>query len=206
MRDRELLNLFVTGTVLRRMIQLVGKKRAKTHLLTRYGEVVHSTLRHVHATWGAIAVRRMVDTTRGTRSLMRLLIAIQDRSSEITRVWFVSEWNPDLRDVAEKTFDRIAGRKNPHLTKQTVLDDQRYLRDRTQKIVNWANAYVAHHGTPPPTSPTFRDLRLAINAVVRVNNKYAELLLERKAMMPTILEPWESVFEVPWVAKRRKRH
>jgi len=86
-----------------------------------------------------------------------------------------------------------------------VIADQQRLQRDTRNVVDWANAYVAHRGAPLPTSPTYRDLRIAINAVTRVNNKYAVLLNELGAKMPPIPESWESVFEVPWVTRRRRR-
>ncbi len=201
----ELLDLFATRAVLWRIIRILSRRRGKKHPLMLYGGVVYGAIRLAYATYGALAVRRMVDSKPGARSLMRLLMAVQGRPSEITRSWFVSQWDPSLHHLAERAFNRLAGKGRPYLTRKIVLNDQQRLRDRTKKIVDWANAYVAHRGAHPPAPATFRDLRLAINAVMRINNKYAELLIEREAMKPVILEPWESVFYVPWLRGSRRR-
>ncbi|HXX39549.1 MAG TPA: hypothetical protein VEP50_15620 [bacterium] len=112
-----------------------------------------------------------------------------------------------MQPVANRNFNRLVrGKRHAEVPRQMVLDDERHLRDRTQRIVDWTNTYITHHGTNrPPTRLTFRDLRLATAAVIRVANKYAELLNEPKAVMPTILAPWQAIFEVPWIARRRRK-
>ncbi len=193
--------------------------RIKIFLRTRFGQihapvcearrtqsrraVVRLTLLRAHAATASLAVRRMVDPGRGMRSLMRLLDSIAKNPADVTRASFVERWPSEFRVVAERRFTRMAGR-GPHLTKKTVLADQAYLRDRTRKIVDYAHAYIAHRGPNPPPAPSFRDLRLATEAVIRVNNKYAQLLGEREAQMPTIIDAWESIFYEPWLTKRRR--
>src|SRR5579864_9272614 len=99
---RELVELLVTRRMLWRTMQVLTRRRGRNHPLTRYGGFLDDAMRRAFAAYGTLAVRRMVDTRRDARSLMRLLVSIHGHASEITRTWFTSEWDADLRQVAER--------------------------------------------------------------------------------------------------------
>lgn len=197
----ELLDLFVGRTVLWRMIQILGRKGRPPH----YG-VVLGAVQLAYPTYAAIAVRRLVDNRRGTLSVYKLLEQIANHPADLSRALFVSRWDPSQSDVAHRSFERLVGRRESHLTKKMVAADKQRLLDRTAKIVQWAHEHFAHRAAHPTASrPSFRNLRMAIEAVNRISNKYAELLGEHPAMMLVIPEPWETVFYEPLIRGRRRR-
>ncbi|HXX39548.1 MAG TPA: hypothetical protein VEP50_15615 [bacterium] len=81
----ELLDLLITRTILGGTIRVLERRRGKCHPIACYGGFVHDSLRRSYATYGAVAVRRMVDTDKGTVSLKRLLISIRDHPGVLTR-------------------------------------------------------------------------------------------------------------------------
>ncbi len=196
-----LMDLLVNRRVLWRVLRTLGQNRR----LAERGDVVLGALQLAYASYSALMVRQMVDESRNKVSLYGLLREIAERPEEISRRWFVSQWRPDVRNFAEKTFDRLAGRRRRHLTRATVLSDQKKLKDRTAKIVEWTNEHVAHRARRRTTAATFRDLRLATENVIRIANKYGELLHDLKVMMPTILDTWEEVLYEPWARRARRR-
>jgi hypothetical protein len=48
-------------------------------------------------------------------------------------------------------------------------------------------------------------LWLATENVIRIANKYGELLHDRKVMMPTILDAWDEVLYEPWARRMQRR-
>ncbi len=199
---RELLDLLVNKRVLWRMVRVLSNNKR----LRGYSGVVVAALEVAYASYAVSVVRRLVDEGKGKVSLYRLLGDIAKYATEVSREWFVADWNPAWRDVAERNFDRLSGRGKRHLTRQRVLADQKRLKNNAARIVNWANEHVAHRAVLRASTATFRDLRLAIQSIVRINNKYAKLLRQEEAVTPMIHEDWQTVFYEPWIRPRRERH
>lgn len=195
------MDLLVNRKVLWRALRTLGRNRR----LAERGNVFLGALQLAYASYGALMLRQMIDEARNKVSLWGLLRETAERPEEISRRWFVSQWRPDVRDFAEKAFDRLAGRRQRHPKRATVLSDQKKLKDRTAKVVEWTNEHVAHRARRRTTVATFRDLRLATETVIRIANKYGELLHDLKVIIPTILEPWEDVLYEPWALRIRRR-
>jgi len=147
-------------------------------------------------------VRQMVDDGKDALSLVNLLRDIAQHPEEISRRWYVAQWNPDFREVAERRFDALVGKGRRHLTREIVQTDLRRLTVRTARVVSWTNEHVAHRARRPTTAATFRDLRLAIENINRIANRYAALLHDREVVMPVIPEQWR---QVTWARRRRGR-
>ncbi len=196
-----LMDLLVNRRVLWRALRTLGRNRR----LADHSGVVLGALQLAYASYSVLMVRQMVDEAKNKVSLYGLLRDIAQHPEEISRRWFVSQWRPDVRDFADKTFDRLAGRRRQQLTRAVVLSDQKKLKDRTAKIVDWTNEHVAHRARRRTTVATFRDLRLATENVIRIANKYGELLHDQKVMMPTILDAWEEVLYEPWAKRTQRR-
>lgn len=154
------------------------------------------------AAYNVSMVRQMVDDDKDTLSLLNLLRDIAEHPEEISRRWYVAQWNPDFHEVAERRFDALVGKGRRHLTREIVQTDLRRLTVRTARVVKWTNEHVAHRARRPTTAATFRDLRFAIENINRIANKYAALLHDREVVMPVIQEQWR---QVTWARRRRAR-
>ena len=201
----EIRHLLMDLLVNRRILWQALRTLARNRRLAEHSGVVLGALQLAYASYSVLMVRQMVDEAKNKVSLFGLLRDIAERPEEISRRWFVSQWRADVRDFAHRMFDRLAGMRRRHLTRATVLSDQRKLKGRTAKIVDWTNEHVAHRARRRTTVATFRDLRLATENVIRIANKYGELLHDRKVMMPTILDAWDEVLYAPWARRMQRR-
>jgi hypothetical protein len=173
-----------------------------------------------YAATQSTAVRRQLDTTRGTVSLIRLLQAIERHRGAVSRERHVAlwvgdapeeqaidlgdgwNWTPFLEE-AHANFDRFSGsRERNYLDRALVQADIAKLKEVGQAVKRHVDEAIAHTALRrQPAVVTYDDLNAAIDVVAELVRKYTSLL---KAVMipwfePAIQQDWTAIFRQPWI-------
>jgi hypothetical protein len=174
------------------------------------------------STQGA-AVRRQLDRTRGTVSLIRLLDDIQQNPGVVTRDRHIAAWCGQagepawgdgaadaeaLRDElrlrdANRNFDRFAGAGRDTIDRALVRADVAELERAGEVVKRYVDQAVAHTALNPERSvPTYGDLNAAMDRVAELVAKYASLLNAEIlwGFEPAIQEDWKAPFRQAWIA------
>lgn len=155
----------------------------------------------------SMAVRRLVDPSKGTISLRHLLKWISRRPTGITRAWFVEASDPRSREVlpgqdrssADLYFDELTGACGPHASAAVVKADLDKLCQAGETIQRYTHEYLAHRSARPTTwLVTYTDLNAAIEAIAQIADRYARLLKVGVVAEPPVPEELKTVFQVPW--------
>lgn len=125
--------------------------------------------------WAAIRVRRIVDSHRGTVSLLRL-----------------------LRDIAAHA-NLFRGKT----TEDDVRKDIRKLEDETSKIKEYVDQYVAHRDRHPTADvPLNRELSHAVEMLADMFHKYYAILrITDIDLQPSYLGDPLAIFDYAWRTK-----
>lgn len=105
---------------------------------------------------------------------MRIIEDIHYNSKSFKKSWFLKRY-PDA--INEKLFDDFFSDNNS-LKKGVVLSDIKKLESRTKKIKDYADKWEAHWDEKRHKikSPTYNDLDLAVNSIVKIYKRYYYLL------------------------------
>jgi hypothetical protein len=164
-------------------------------------------LAETYAVTQTIALRRQVDTRRGTISLVRLLDRIARHARLVTRDYFLSHYGDDRRAVVlgeqhwEETF---AGRVGDHLDSAIPRADLAALTAAVSEVKNYVDEHLAHRSEeaqPAQVTVTFEDVHAAIDAVGHAYRKYFGLVsgATMLRLTPEIQGDWKAVFRQPWL-------
>jgi hypothetical protein len=167
-----------------------------------------------------VGVRRQLDTTKGTVSLLRLLEDIERHPGTMTRQRHVALWVGDdpqpvineadgwswtpFLDEAHANFDRFSGgRERDVISKEVIRSDIEAIKSAGRLVTDYVNDAVAHTTLRPERQvPTYADLNEAIDKLAELVNKYTSYLKASTIMQfePIIQGPdWTAIFRVPWI-------
>ena len=151
-----------------------------------------------------VAIRRLVDRSAGTISVVRLLGEIANHSTVVTRERHVALWRdaPWLDQQAHENYDRFADRTGDRLDRTLVRADQAAVTENVRVIETYVNDHVAHRAErPSAVRPTYQQMNEAIEAIAEVLRKYASLLRATALveMEPIIQDDWQAPFRRPWL-------
>ena len=155
----------------------------------------------------SMAVRRLVDPSKGTISLARLLKRIAKHPNGITRAWFVNTSDKRSKEVlpgrdrslADRAFDELTGTPGPHTSAVVVKADHDHLCNGGATIQRYTHEYLAHRSARPTTwLVTYPDLNAAIDAVTQIADRYARLLKVGVVVETPLPEDFQAVFQIPW--------
>lgn len=157
-----------------------------------------------------VRLRRITDTSKGSRSFIKFLERLKNEPSLLTRERYVSLYPDHIKEVAHKDFDRIAGKGSISFDASNVTKDINELKAIVSKINEYTNHHITHLASEDVLGkdykpPSFDDVRSAIDEVCRMTLKY-KLLFQANGqteILPTWTYNWKSVFEVPWIEKSK---
>jgi hypothetical protein len=172
-----------------------------------------------YAATQSVAVRRQLDTSKGTVSLIRLLEDLERHRGHVTREWHVSLWVGDkpepvidmgdgwtwtpFLDEAQANFDRFAGdRAHEHLDRGVVQADIARLKDAGAAVQTYVNEAIAHATLNRKSAVvTYAELNGAIDVVAELVGKYTSLLKAQAIAQfePDIQQDWTAIFRQPWI-------
>ena len=156
-----------------------------------------------YAAWAVMAVRRIAKAQKDSISFIGLLKDMEENYRLLTRERFVSLYRTEMKDCAERDFDRISGTEgSPHISPDMIGVDCAELEAITQTIEAYADKYVAHHDQRKLHDlPNWNDLEHCIAVVEKLALKYQFLFraIADETLLPTITYDWREVFYIPWL-------
>lgn len=154
-----------------------------------------------------MGVRGFRDQSNDVRSLWRLLYEILENPGVITRrshraLYRGTPNSPDF-DMANLTFDNVAGKGRNVLTQRDIKKDLRDLEDSNDRVRKFANKRIAHRTTPGQLRrpPKFNELDESMNSIDQIFCKY-NLLLTASGMssaFATRQYDWMEVLHEAWI-------
>jgi hypothetical protein len=166
-----------------------------------------------YATRITIEIRRLTDRRTDVISLRSLLEDIYSKPDIISREWFVAQYSDEFpfeRDIPNHDYNRFAdSSRDQYLSTSKIENDIRLLEDQTEKIVRFANKFIAHHDRKQGqhTIPTYEEAYSVIKQIDDLYCKYY-LLLNQGGMTsrePVIQYDWWDVFTVPWLKTYKEK-
>ena len=152
-------------------------------------EVYRWTMR-VYATHAAIGIRRLLDKSVKTYSLIMLLSKIEKNPQVITKRSFVIRYPQDLKDQGVDDFNNIAGPNAFSLPRDIVKRDLDKLTTISNKIRPIVDKVMAHRERSPKklSKPTWEELHDAIEKIAKMCAKYNLILnqVATSSMLPSI--------------------
>ena len=161
-----------------------------------------------YAAWAVMAVRRIAKAQKDSISFIGLLEDMGENYQLLTRERFVSLYRPEMKDCAERDFDRISGVEgSPYISPDMISVDIAELEAVAQTIEAYADKYVAHHDRRKLHNlPTWNDLGHCIKVVEKLALKYQFLFraISYETLLPTIIDDWKEVFYIPWLSQENQ--
>jgi hypothetical protein len=161
-------------------------------------------------------VRRLVDSQHGTVSLKRLLHAIVEQPTVITRARRHSIHGPIESDYLRKLVDDgftktwvtvpdAAHPENDHVDPAIVKADLNALEVQLETVAEFAHRTVAHKTREAPGDLTYAEMDAAFDAIEKFLKKYHILLLGPSLLQaePTPQFNTHEVFTFPWIEPRK---
>lgn len=155
----------------------------------------------------AMAVRGFSDQANDVRSLWRLLYEILENPGVISRrshrtLYRGTPNSPDF-DMANLTFDNVAGKGRSVLTQRDIKRDLRDLEDSSSRVRKFANKRIAHRTAAGDLRrpPNLNELDNSMDTIDRIFCKY-NLLLTASGMSSTFATrqyDWMEVLHEAWV-------
>jgi hypothetical protein len=203
----------------------------KANLAIQKPSSFYGWLGMMYTAWGSMAVRRQLDND--SVSLKKLLSEMANSPELVSRQRYVSAYAATLTGnsehvsplpsaaseaqggahvftraeaerIANRGFDKFAGRGNPYVPKDAVERDISQLREVGENVKVFADKNIAHLvDFQPKALPTFNDLDDCVNVIEALVIKY-EQILKRSAphsLLPTWQYDWKAIFYEPWIAR-----
>jgi hypothetical protein len=150
------------------------------------------------------AVRRQLDRTRKSVSLVRLLEDIARNREAMTRELHLAVWGPEWANEANANFDRFASSRAPDRIDVTGVEaDIAQLDQIGEVVMRYVDEAIAHTARRPTHSPpSYGDLNAAIDTIGQLVTKYGSLLKAEilHQLEPVIQGDWKAPFRQPWIA------
>lgn len=190
-------------TIKDELVWLMGKRTIwKAHneslrgtSITDSTVIVHDWLRENYLDSVLMGLRRILDGTKRTKSLLTLLEELRAQTSILSYDRFRTLWrNGEFGDIAAAKAYRQFSKDGRSFDPSTIEADIRCLKTDYSKILGYVNTNVAHRTADATqgsenTTITFGELHAAFDEAGRVINRYLLLLtastvLEFEPAMP----------------------
>lgn len=170
---------------------------------------------YIHAL--AMAIRRLSDKNPKTRSLMSLLLDIQQHRDVLTREWWDhkgiyrnTRFYRDKHQEYLRTFDLISS--NGYVSHAHVQQYIDRLIEDSRAVKAFADKRIAHMDRNPNTPLSWEELHEPVDSVFEIYQHWHTEIAGSFPVKP-LSSPWELVFTQKWItdeqayeiAERRKR-
>ncbi len=148
-----------------------------------------------------IGIRKFDDRDPQSHSMYNLIAEIIIHHDQITKSWFVGQYDPELRQNAEKNYDRDWG-SGPQPDKEKLRDDLCSLVISCSKIREICNKYIAHIDREQPRlGVTYSEIDKAIDVIYGLSERYY-LLLFAESRSSISMPAFTNIFDIPWNHKK----
>jgi hypothetical protein len=158
----------------------------------------------------AMAVRRLMDDDKRTRSLLQFLLRLRSDPDAVSRERYQQLYEQHgqridgdfMKHYVDHTYDSYvgAGHAAPPVAQiQGQLDE---LRERTRLFIDFGNKVIGHADeTPPKKLPTFAELEDVIATMESILQRYTQLLTATHRSVDINWQyDWKAIFRVPWIS------
>lgn len=196
LRD-EVINLALDDHVFWR-IQEIIETNQQLHVPSEF----YGWLGRMYVSGMSMAIRRQVDDDSRTDSFVRFLSRVKGSVGLLSRTRYRELYKSrELRYLADKAYNRLAGRGVQYPVVARIDRDIRALKRLSANIAAYADRVVAHADkTPPAVVPKFREVRRVIRCLECLVQRYIQLF---RAVdwdpRVTIVYDWEAPFRVAWL-------
>jgi len=153
----------------------------------------------------AIGVRRQAKSDNDSVSVVRFLCEVRDYPQIVSRQHYLGLYDGTEAwhvEIGQRDFDRIAGKRSPHVPSTFAEQQIHDVRAAVEKIEHYVDRRIAHHDKRQLARPvpTFSELTEALGALERIVILYWRLLKgpAMTTILPTILYDWKDVFRFAW--------
>ncbi len=166
------------------------------------GDIFQEWLGTTYVSTLSVGLRRLVDRTKGTVSLVRVLDDMKRHASQLTKRRYLKIHEGHMRRLAEDWFKDLAGGDHDRIPKKRIQELIDTLNEAFVAVRQYANQHVAHRSEAPTNPPVrFADVR---DALVQAFKTYRWCQRVLWSSMPTSPVPviqtnWLSVFTEPWL-------
>jgi hypothetical protein len=171
------------------------------------GNQAYQWAMRVYATHLAVGIRRLVDSSDKTYSLLCLVQSISMNPQVITRASFVRRYPPYSKHLGNAEFDSIAGKGESSLPRGLVEVDLHQLRALASRIRPFVDKVVAHRERRPRGARrlTWREKHQAIEELDRICVKYTAILNQAgmRTMLPLNLHAYDMDIQTVWGRRGR---
>jgi hypothetical protein len=161
-----------------------------------------SWIRFSYARSQGLGVRRMADLRRDVVSLARLIDHVWRYPTVLSRERFIAlQGEPDAFRQPDSWFDGLAG-TGDYIDPRIPAQDFSDLQTKTATVRQWVNTTVAHltEKGRPREGPPLRAVHDSVDVVADLFEKYHKLIRGGALHSGVIMQPWPTVFRVPWIA------
>jgi hypothetical protein len=156
-------------------------------------------VRYSYARSQGMGVRRMADQGGDVVSLARLIDRVWRFPWVLSRERFLGmQGSHEGSGLGHGWFDSRAG-TGDYIDPRIPAEDFDDLQTKTKTVRDWVNRSVAHLAARSRTGPPLQDVHDAIDVVADLFRKYQILIGGVTVQLGVIMEPWPSVFRVPWI-------
>ncbi len=157
---------------------------------------------HTYTQTSLSGLRRLIDRTKNTKSLAKLLDSMQSNADLLTRERYLRLHDSEIRHFANDWFDELAGGSHDHIPKSRVKSISDNLVNALEEVSQYANDYIAHSTKVKKSEAImFHDVRLAIVELFRVY-KWCSRVLDSTVPSSPVAVPqseWLKYFRTPWL-------
>jgi len=157
----------------------------------------------------AMSLRRLLDNTRGTISIIKLFEALDDNSHLLNKTYYISHFTADCSDpqFAEECFSSFARLGHTEGLNLRILRDQiESFSSSWGRLKTYIDERVAHEAKSPSEDlPTVSDLDICIDKVAEVMKIIIAFLTfgSITSFEPEIQYRWKEIFSFPWIEPSR---
>jgi hypothetical protein len=162
------------------------------------GNVVE-VLRSTYAEAQAVCVRRLVDTRKGTVSLVRLVNEMAQNATVLTRDRYVSNYDRSgTRPLGERDFDGLAGERAVHMPKSRLIALRNQIQTAGQTVKEYVDERIAHTGSAQAAKLKWGELKQAVHDLSEAYTRVGSILTATHHVAEPVVSPeWQVPFMSP---------
>ena len=157
-----------------------------------------------------VGIRRQLDRDSRSVSLVRLLteveVTIEERPNILSRANFVKNYRPELRETAERHYDKLVGAEQQRADVTFVRCDlARFCAAAaTETVREFVNKRAAHWDEAADPKVKLGEVDTALDILSGLVDKYARLLTgSGSTLEPKLPRDWKKILTMPWIEPSR---
>ena len=158
----------------------------------------------------AVRIRRLADDSKRSAALGRLIVAVGEEASSLTRVWYLERYRARLandalwehwhKETANDWFDKFCAPDSDVVSIERIETDVQHLRDQVAPIKLFVDKRIAHHNPSFDPTLTYEQISKGVDAVGILFRRYLKLIRQVEPLPLSDNTAWGHAFTVPWRA------